>query len=1067
VGVFKLWKSVRHDSTKIEKGFDLDNVPKIGLGNGNCFVKAGDEGDFIMKNKVPGNNISRMWMKYRRDLFASLALAVTIFFFAPLSAYVENADRLNLNLLDIFFLYILITFIAFIILASCNFLSQNIFPKVSVIYFTVSFCFLIQGTLLTYNLGNMDGHVIQWSAFQNYYLLEFIVWGVSIFAAILYRKQLFKNLNFGIALLIFAELSILLGTSVLNRVRENPAINNSSLTVNYQREFEFSSDKNVVIIIIDTFRSTAFNDALNKKPGLNESFKDFTFYENTVSNFPNTYASIPSILTGIPYNNQTTTSEYLGTVFPQSLPVLLSQHGFDVELYPYNSTTLVSYPNVWDNISKTSSSEEMRLQSLYYPMEKLGLLTLIRYSPLVLKPFFVNRFYSISENNLQEKAESKNPVLQFYENSNLIKRTGRVSVFKFIHLPGVHPPYVIDDTLSLGEYPYNYDSYVNQAVANLAAVSNFLEKMKETGAYNNTLIIIMGDHGIQPFLQEYPSTELTIKNRPFFINNYLPYVGNPLLLVKDFNQKQARTLNSKEPVILSDVPKMISEELNIKNNFGGFNPLAMDIPQDRKRYFYFYDSAAHNWGSSYMPTLFEYVIQGPADDVRSWTYTGKVYKPGKIESYSLPIYNYGDNIIEGDLFHQFASFISDGFFNDEKHSAWALGPISCLHLPVEKNDKPLSLSFSVSPFLEKGQLPEQELNILADDQLIKSIQLKGDISLKTILPINPANDKELDLCFEFPDAIYSPKDLGLSEDIRHLGGLFRSIIINEIDSYSLPAKINFSNNGNVAVIQRDGWSDPESEFTWTNGKNAELLLPITIEKTKNLKLIVSAFPFIYGDGLKQQLVTVRSDGAELGRWAIDRDGEYAVDIPPEHIKDGILSIEFEIPNAASPASLGLSEDTRLLGMAVRRIRVEEVVPYSLPVKFDFSKNSNVASIKGTGWSNSEPEFTWTDGINVQLFIPLVTDGAENLKMILSAFPLTYGEELSQQLVIVRSNGVELGRWKMDHDGEYSVSIPSDFVENGLLNIEFELPNATSPSGLGMSQDPRNLGMAVRWIRLEK
>ena len=868
-------------------------------------------------------SISVLLKNYKADLLASLALAVTFSLFAPVSTYVDNANRLNLELPATVIFYFVAATIALLILVGLILIIRKIFPYISVIYLAISYCFLVQGTLLAHDLGVLDGRAIQWSTYRLYSWLEFAVWGTIVCVAIIYRKAIRSSITFGVVLLFIAELSMLLGNGISNHLVINSPTNNSSLVVDDKRKFEYSSEKNVVIIIIDTFRGPAFEDAMKKGPNLQNSFKDFTFFTNTLSDFPNTYASIPSILTGIPYDNQITTEEYLNESFSHSLPVLLSQNGFETELYPLNNTTLMGYPDVWDNVYGNSSGKIQSFQQLFWKFEKLNILTLIRFLPLAIKPPVVNIFYKLPENNSHSESVSQNPVIQFYEDSSSITKTNRHPVFKFIHLPGVHPPFVIDNLFSEGKYSFTYDSYTNQAAANLIAVSRYLENLKSAGVYDNSLIIIMGDHGIQPFLQEYTGSSSDVSNKPFFVNNYLPDVGLPLLLVKDVNKTHDRMIRSNEPVILSDIPRMISQSLNIENDFDGLDPLNLNIPSDRKRYFYFYDSSAHKWGDKYMPPLFEYIIQGYAADVQSWRFTGNVYNAGTKEDYTVSKYKYGDNIVGSEIIDRYGNFLSDGFYVDAKQGLWAVGPISCLHLPVEKTDSPLLVTLSIVPFINKKEIVAQRVNVLADNHSIESLEINNETSLSIPLSAEYTVDGLLNLCFEFPDAKYSPQDLEMSDDPRYLGGLFRVISINETNPFSLPIHFDFRKAGNTETIRNKGWSSAESEFTWTEGQNARLIVPLDQVGADNIKMTLSAFPFTYGDSLKQQLVVIRSTGIEVGRWVMDHDGEYTVNIPSNYVKDGFLEIEFEIPNAASPVSLGMSQDPRILGMAVRWLRLEK------------------------------------------------------------------------------------------------------------------------------------------------
>ena len=312
-----------------------------------------------------------------------------------------------------------------------------------------------------------------------------------------------------------------------------------------------------------------------------------------------------------------------------------------------------------------------------------------------------------------------------------------------------------------------------------------------------------------------------------------------------------------------------------------------------------------------------------ARDHQSWQFSGEELAGGEQINLWPARYKYGENIISTS--NPYIELYSIGFDGEDLTGAWATAPYTCLHLPVQSSKGSLSLSFSLFPFLDKEYLPQQTLNILVDNSLVKTIQLANqDITSMTIpLPANLQTKNQLNLCFEFPDAKYSPKDLNIDSNPNYLGGFFKSIVINDSAGYTLPAKFDFGETGNATAIAQAGWSFPEPEFTWTVGKRAQLRLPLITDDNQDLKLTISAIPFVHDENLSQQVVIVRSAGDELAKWTMDRPGEYVVNIPSEYIKNGLVSIDFEIPNATSPINIDLNLDERALGMAVRWIRVEQ------------------------------------------------------------------------------------------------------------------------------------------------
>ncbi len=132
-------------------------------------------------------------------------------------------------------------------------------------------------------------------------------------------------------------------------------------------------------------------------------------------------------------------------------------------------------------------------------------------------------------------------------------------------------------------------------------------------------------------------------------------------------------------------------------------------------------------------------------------------------------------------------------------------------------------------------------------------------------------------------------------------------------SYQYGTKINFGLHGNAALYKVSGWSAAEPESTWTEGQSAKLAFTISpANKPITFKAVVSGF--VKPPDLPSQPVTVVINGQEVAHWEIAAKGVAQMDIPAQFTQSGKLELEFKLPKAASPASLGVSIDQRLLGM---------------------------------------------------------------------------------------------------------------------------------------------------------
>ena len=75
----------------------------------------------------------------------------------------------------------------------------------------------------------------------------------------------------------------------------------------------------------------------------------------------------------------------------------------------------------------------------------------------------------------------------------------------------------------------------------------------------------------------------------------------------------------------------------------------------------------------------------------------------------------------------------------------------------------------LGPFLPKGKMKEQRVNIILNGQQIETLSLKEEVAneYKLLLPKNLLREKNL-LVFGLPDAD-SPRNFGIGDDPRQLG----------------------------------------------------------------------------------------------------------------------------------------------------------------------------------------------------------------------------------------------------------------------------------------------------------
>jgi hypothetical protein len=133
--------------------------------------------------------------------------------------------------------------------------------------------------------------------------------------------------------------------------------------------------------------------------------------------------------------------------------------------------------------------------------------------------------------------------------------------------------------------------------------------------------------------------------------------------------------------------------------------------------------------------------------------------------------------------------------------------------------------------------------------------------------------------------------------------------------------------------------------------------------------------------------------------------------------------------------------------------------YALGKKVLFGESGDSERFRVSGWSSTEKEITWTEGpVAVLKFTGINTANSLRLKMTLAA--LVNPPQLPSQPVEVFANGRKIAEWQVGVKAEFTALLPPGGNEQGdALTIELKLPKAASPKALGLSEDPRVLGLS--------
>lgn len=595
--------------------------------------------------------------RYKKDLTAIIGASflpvATLVFFGPLFLFLSNASEFAIGLsalLPVQALLALILSVAFVLVMFM--VPGRFFRVLPVLATACGFLFWLQGQVIVWRYGALDGQDIAWSGHLFKGIFDGTIWIVVLALALAFRRRLFPRIG---AIAVF--LILLQAGGLLVLFLQNPQAGQPRPAPGLARyRYDFSRDKNVLLLILDEFQSDVFAEIIRQDPEYSSMFDGFTYFRDAIGSFSNTAAAVPFIMTGQYYDNSDRRSLYIRRAFAsRSIPQVLRANGFRLDLYPRpDSYDLIHLPASWleaERGERTSCSEILPTGAFLLDI------TLFRYVPHFVKPIVYRRQKWLfsdwarrafpapavprravrkpddgGRRTREFRRELVNLGLDFnFLNSFLLhaENESPEPVFKYYHWSAVHPPLRFDENFQVVYPEFNRSAFSSQARACLRMVGLVLKKMKDLGAYDRTLMVILSDHGsgrsrdllVNP-LANACSRSLAAGN-PYQDFHYVKSRSCALLLVKPIRSRGAMK-TSLAPVSHLDIAPTIFSELKIEApGFAGQSVFSVPEGSRRKRHFYSYGWTGHH--NEFLEPLVEYCIDGDGWNDDSWSLTGRVF----------------------------------------------------------------------------------------------------------------------------------------------------------------------------------------------------------------------------------------------------------------------------------------------------------------------------------------------------------------------------------------------------------------------------------------------------------
>ncbi len=850
-------------------------------------------------------------MSLKAKIFTSLTVsaffALTALVFAPSQIYLTNAIDFGTDYFLLLGYLFMIALPVFLLLAILTTLSAKYFTahqKIIVLILSISFLLWLQGNILVWDYGLLDGSKIE---FNNYFVaFDAVVWIAIIVVTLIKSSFLYKHTKIISAGFIVIQL---ISTTVL-AYNHPEAFNPSRYQIDTTNEFTFSKDKNVIILVLDAFESDVFQQVIDEDESYRTIFDGFTYFRDGMAGEPITRTSVPNIMTGQYYDNSIKFSDFLKQAYfsNNSIPKVLKQENFEVDCFPYYPNLVYQDPSILSNLVESTSVKNSTLIDIYDS-------TLFRYLPDLVKKYIYNDGRWFLQNMISDQPAVSTSgnitryltdgqqitfserALELYDVA-LINRmmtysnvVGGRNIFKMYWLHGDHMPYLLNEKLEyedMGDYGYE-----RQAKGSLQIVKIFLDELKSLGVFDNSMIFIIGDHGLGIFGE-------AIQNR-----------ANPLFLVKRFSDQGPITI-SDAPVSLSDIPKTIFSELGLKGDFTGESVFDVNESESRERRFLYYKNNNET-------VMNEYIVTGPVHSSYSWHFTGNeyVYAPAGEPSQEIYPIVLGNeiNIIKSDSNAEsdaekadFTFRFGPGWGDSESTHRWTVSSLAVSIITTDSENvsaslllqyKPLKEDNSLSIYLNGVKIMDCDSNSECKIDKLTFKKGKNILEFKAKLPaVRPSNNDLRTLCYSFSTITFSKYVyVPAAEPSQEIFPIVLDNGPNIIKSN--PVALSYIKNADFTFQFGSGWGDSESTHRWTV---SSLAVSIITTDSEN----VSASLFLQYEPLKEDnSLSVYLNGVKI----MDCDSNSECNIDKLTFKKGKNILEFK---AKLPAATPSNNDSRTL-----------------------------------------------------------------------------------------------------------------------------------------------------------
>ncbi len=600
----------------------------------------------------------------------------------------------------------------------------------------------VQGNLLVAEYGLLDGGGLDLASHAWRGPFEVCLWIAAVGLAMFFANAVSRAAPAASVLLMSLQAVVLLGLTLAPSGGSSGDGDDevAGWSPVPPEVYELSRSRNIIHIVLDMFPSHILAEIRDADPStFDHAWSGFTFYRNHLGAFPTTIASMPAMLTGIPYRNDMRISDYRRT--HPSVFHALGQHGYRLRSATADGRDhpRAAFPGAEDAVAyiipRPYGSYRNYLDST---AAQLLDLSLFRHAPHGVKAdvyrdgaWLLQQRVASFLGPISGAPRALGDTTFLMDFASGIEAGGESPVYSFLHVITPHPPIATDADCEYvgGRVRLTRAGYVDQARCALMVVQALLDRLRTLDLYDRSAIVVTSDHGLGVFPpRDTPPGREGVPSGKSLLRMRLE--ATPLLLIKPFGAQGPLQL-SYAPTSIVDLPATLLDLAGLSNTPGsGKSALALDPTMPRERTY-----ADHSWGrqnnsqSRYFDVLHLYSVNGRVSSSDAWRYQRAIFNPTANRNAQYRAHRIGMSAAEDDT----AGPAGGGVYRTDDYAAFFLRP------DTER------IAFDVRQAPDSAP---QTVTVRVDGHMVGRLSLSGDTWRSIEHPVEPRDVGDSPFCIE-------------------------------------------------------------------------------------------------------------------------------------------------------------------------------------------------------------------------------------------------------------------------------------------------------------------------------